>query len=1094
MKISDFIQKDLVTVNLKSHTSKSAISEIVDQLYRRRRIRDKKQILESLLKREKVGSTGIGDGVAIPHARVAELKDAVIFVGLSRRGIDFSSIDGKPVHLVILFLTPLLESGLHLKILSKVVTLGNKVIIGQLMECSSNDELYHVFKKGGIEKEGFLALSKEDIYLELASGDSGISKISAQERLEVYGPNKLKAIRRTPLVIRFISNFTNLLAILMWIGGGLSFWAGMPEAGWACIAVIFLNAFFSFWQEYKAEKAIEALKRMIPSYARVIREGAESKVPTSDIVPGDIVIMEEGDNVPADARLIEAQELRVNNSAFSGESKLSHKMAEGFQDGKDFLWLEMPNLVFAGTSVASGTGKAVVIATGMSTEIGRIAYLTQTVKEDLSPLQKEVNRVSKLIAVIAVVMGFAFFFVGLSFTKMTIVASAMFAIGIIIANVPQGLMPTLTLALAMAVQRMVKRHALIKKLSSVETLGCTNVICTDKTGTITTNQMSVKKIWLNDKVIEVTGSGYEPVGSFLSGGNITSSQAFKDDGLELFIRTAVLCNTAKLVPPSVEQKYWNIIGDPTEGALLVLAKKAGFDYEQQQANCQVQKRFPFESVRKRMSSINKLPEGCLYAFVKGAPRELLEICDKIVLGKNTVDLTPAKRLQINTQMDDFAKEGHRILGFAYRSVSGTEISNVTAQTLENRLTFIGVTGMYDPPRKGVKEAVTVCKKAGIRVVMITGDYQITALSIAKQVGIVSSDDVEIITGAELSALSDQQLKTRLFEKEVIFARVNPEHKLRVVNAFKDLGNIVAVTGDGVNDAPSLKRADIGVAMGLRGTDVAKASAEMILTDDNFASIVAAIEEGRAVFENIKKFITYIFTHLVPEAVPYVFYVIFKLPVPITVMQILAIDLGSEILPALGLGIEKPEPGIMELPPRPKQKGVIDKMVLFRGYVFIGLLNAVLIITEYYLALFQGGWKSGMQLEPNDMTFADPLHLKAMTMVYVGIVVLQIANVFSCRSERYSAFKFGFLSNKLILLGIIFELILVCFIIYTPFFQKIFQTTGLGLKEWGILFVFMVVIFSLEELRKKIWKTIPLAHRSQIAQNRDGQVQPEVAGE
>lgn len=1069
MKISDLIEKNLVTVNLKSRTSESAISEIVDQLYRSRKIKDKKQILESLLKRERLGSTGVGGGVAIPHARIAELKEAVLFVGLSKRGINFSSVDGKPVQLVVLFLTPLLESELHLKILSKVATvLNNKVFAGQLMQCSSNEELYHLLKKGGIEKEGFVALSKEDIYLELASSDSGITRISAQKRLEVYGANKLKVIRRTPLIIRFIYNFINLLAILMWIGSLLSFWAGMPEAGWACIVVILINAVFSFWQEFKAEKAIDALKKLIPSYARVIREGSEIKVPTSDIVPGDIIIIEEGDNIPADARLTEAQELRVDNSAFSGESKLSHKMSEGFQDGKDFLWLEMPNLIFAGTSVASGIGKAVVMATGMSTEIGKIAYLTQTVKEDLSPLQKEVNRVSKLIAIISVAMGFVFFFAGFAFTKMTFVTSAMFAIGIILANVPQGLMPTLTLALAMAVQRMVKRHALIKKLSSVETLGCTNVICTDKTGTLTTNQMSVRSVWLNNKVIKVTGSGYEPTGTFNFEGKALPTAAFENDNLELLMRAGVLCNTARLIAPSETQKYWSIIGDPTEGALLTLAKKAGLDYERERHECPLQKRFPFESVRKRMSSINKLPDGSLRVFIKGAPKEVMELSTRIILGSNIIELTPAKKSEIIAQIDDFAKDGLRILGFAYRNFEASGLSDATARNVEKDLIFIGVAAMYDPPRPEVKDAVSVCKNAGIRVVMITGDYQITALSIAKQVGIVSSDDAEVISGADLTNLTNGQLKDKLAKKEVIFARVNPEHKLRIVNAFKELGNIVAVTGDGVNDAPALKRADIGVAMGLRGTDVAKEAAEMVLIDDNFASIVAAIEEGRAVFENIKKFITYIFAHLVPEAIPFIFYVILKIPVPITVMQILSIDLGTETLPALALGVEKPEPGIMELPPRQKKRGVINKIVLFRGYIVLGLLNAAAVLTAYYFVLYQGGWKPGMQLEPNDTTFTNPLHLKAMTTLYFGIVVMQIANIFACRSEKYSAFKIGFLNNRLILWGIVFELIFASILIYTPFFQKIFNTIGLGWKEWTVLFVFMAVIFFLEELRKKLF--------------------------
>jgi len=1073
MRISDLISKNLVSSHLKARTKEAVISEIVEHLYKCKKIRDKKEILQALLEREKKGSTGIGNSLAIPHARIEGLGEVVFYVGVSQRGIDFASVDGKPVHVFVLFLTPAGESGTHLKILSKLAsTFDDRVFVGEMMDARNNEELFNILKQSKTEKEGFFALSKDEIYLELGTGDDGLEETEAESRLKQSGPNQLKKIRKKSLVARLIYNFTNLLAVLMWVGSALSFWADMPEAGWACIVVIFVNAVFSFWQEFKAEKAIDALKRLLPSYTRVIRSGKENKIPSCGIVPGDIIIIEEGDNVPADARLIEAQELRINNSAFSGESKLSHKMSEGFPDKGDFLWLEIPNLIFAGTSVATGMGKAVVIATGMGTEIGKIAYLAQTVKEELSPLQREVSRLSKLIAVIAVIMGFAFFFVGLIFTKMTLLASAMFAIGIILANVPQGLMPTLTLALAMAVQRMAKRHALIKKLSSVETLGCTNVICTDKTGTITTNQMSVKKIWLNDKVIEVTGSGYEPDGSFIFEGGTVTAQSLQDDGLELLMRTASLCNTAKLVGPSKEQNYWNIIGDPTEGALLVLAKKGGFDYEHQREKCPVQKRFPFESVRKRMSSINKLTDGSVCAFVKGAPRELLEISSKIVLGKNVTDLTPARKAQINAAVDNFAKEGLRILGFAYRYISDAEISTATAQNVENDPTFIGVTAMYDPPRDGVKEAVAVCKKAGIRVVMITGDYQITALSIAQQVGIVNSDDVETITGIELSALSDEQLKTKLLEKQVIFARVNPEHKLRVVNAFQDLGNIVAVTGDGVNDAPALKRSDIGIAMGLRGTDVAKESAEMILIDDSFTSIVSAIEEGRAVFENIKKFITYIFAHLVPEAVPYIFYVILKIPFPITVMQILAIDLGTELLPALALGMEKPEPDIMKLPPRPKTKGIIDRIVLFRGYIFLGLLNAAAVLAAFFWILYRGGWKLGMQLEPGDTVFENLLHLKAVTMLFVGIVVMQIANIFACRSEKYSIFKIGFFNNKLILWGIVTELIFISLLVYVPFFQKIFNTTGLGWRDWALLAVFMIIVFFLEELRKKISKTAP----------------------
>jgi len=1071
MKIAELVTKDSVNSNLKSRTREAVISEIVDQLYKSKKIKDKKEILDAVMKREAEGVTGIGRGLAIPHARIEHLKETVIFVGISKEGINFSSLDGKPAHIIVFFLTPASETSTHLKILAKLASIsGDVLLLGELRSAPSNEELYFILKQGDLEKEGFRALNREQVYIELQTSDKGLSDAEIKSRMEEYGSNRLKKIKKTPLIMRFIRNFTNLLAMLMWVGSGLAFLTGMQEVGWAIVVVIFINAIFSFWQEFKAEKAIDALKELIPSYTRVIRSGEEKKVLTSEIVPGDIIVIEEGDSIPADARLVEAQELRVNNSAFSGESKLSHKIAEGFQAGEDFLWLEMPNFIFAGTTVASGFGKAVVIATGMSTEIGKIAYLTQAVKMDLSPLQKEINRLTKLIAVLAIVMGFVFFFVGAVFTKMSFAAAIMFAIGIILANVPEGLMPTVTLALAMAVQRMAKRNALIKKLSSVETLGCTNVICTDKTGTITSNQMSVKKVWINDNIVEVSGGGYEPVGSFTLKSRNLATEDFKSEGLDFLLRIGVFCNTAKLVAPSEEHKYWNIIGDPTEGALLVLAQKAGIDIERERQICPFVKRFPFESVRKRMSSVQQLSGGVLHAYVKGAPKELLEICNKISLGGKVVELTPSKKAEIIYATDNFAQDGLRVLGFAFRDLPKGTLDDATAQTVEQDLIFVGITAMYDPPRPKTKEAVSMCKKAGIRVVMITGDYQVTAMSIARQVGIVDSADAEVLTGAELADISDEKLKEKLLKKEVVFARVNPQDKLRIVNIFKELGNIVAVTGDGVNDAPALKRADIGVAMGLRGTDVAKESAEMILVDDNFASIVAAIEEGRAVFDNIRKFITYIFAHLVPEAIPFIFYVLLKIPVPITAMQILAIDLGTETLPALALGIEKPEPGIMDMPPRSKKKGIIDKIVLFRGYIYLGLLNTAAVLAAYYFVLYQGGWRPGMQLEPNDTTFANPLHLKAMTIVFMGIVIMQIANVFACRSEKHSIFKIGFFNNKLILWGIVFELIFASILIYVPFFQKMFNTIGIGWQDWGLLVVFMVVIFFLEELRKKMART------------------------
>ena len=468
-----------------------------------------------------------------------------------------------------------------------------------------------------------------------------------------------------------------------------------------------------------------------------------------------------------------------------------------------------------------------------------------------------------------------------------------------------------------------------------------------------------------------------------------------------------------------------------------------------------------------MSSVHGLEGGGAVVLVKGAPNELLDLCETALINGAQKQLDEPLRAVVRGEIDRIASEGLRVLGFAYRPIDTEEVRTLSSDQAERPLIFLGMTGMSDPPRSGVAEALKKCTHAGIRVIMITGDYQLTALSIARTLNLVGADQGTVTSGTELSEIPDEELKQRLTRGETVFARVNPEHKLRVVTALKDMGNIVAVTGDGVNDAPALKKADIGIAMGLRGTDVARESAEMILTDDDFASIVSAIEEGRAVFANIRKFITYIFAHLVPEAVPFILYVLLKVPAAITALQILAIDLGTETLPALALGVERPEPGVMDVPPRDRRKqGIIDGLLLFRGYVFLGLLNAAAVLAAYFHVLFQGGWRFGQSLELTETAFVNPIHIKAATMVFAGIVIMQIANVFSCRSERLSAFRIGVWSNRLILIGIAFELAFTAMFIYVPGLQSVFTTSGLGWRDWLLLFGFMVMIFLLEELRKK----------------------------
>lgn len=1068
MKFSSLIKPTFMSVDIKASTKEDAFREIMSRLP----IKHANSVIQKLIERENQSSTGIGGGCAIPHARLETISEVYFFVGVSKKGIDFKSIDSKPVHLIFFFLTPLSETATHLKILSRISQIiKNEVLTKRLMDAHDDQELFQIMILQRSEKESYISLTVEQVLQELGTGINGLTDEDASSRLKEYGPNVLKQKKGTPLLKKFVYNFTNLLALLMWAGSVLAFLIDLNTIGWAIILVIIVNALFSFWQEYKAEKAIEALRDLIPSFARVIRNGKEEKVHSSNVVPGDIVIFDEGDNIPADARLISTHELRVDNSVFSGESRPGYKTSDMFHHSEEFVWTEMPNLVFAGTSVVSGNGSAVIIATGMSSEIGKIATLTQSVKEELSPLQKEINKLTKIIALVAIGLGITFLAIGTWVAGLSLAASALFALGIILGNVPEGLLPTVTLSLAVAVQRMSKRNVLIKKLSSVETLGSTNVICTDKTGTLTTNQISVRKFWIDNKVVEVSGTSYEPSGEFIfsaNGREKVPDEFFNRTDFNLLAETSILCSTANLFSPTEDKKFWTISGDPTEGALLVMAGKAKYSVSQERNIYPLLKRFPFESIRKRMSSIHALPGGIKRAFVKGSPKEMLSLSTKIMINQQSVPITENYKNELTEVIDNMARDGLRILALAYKDIKETDLNKLTNEDVERDLTLIGVTAMYDPPRPEVEGAISECREAGIRVVMITGDYEVTALSIARQVGIVNSDKAKVITGAMLAGMSDEHLTEELRE-EVVFARVNPEHKFRIVKAFKELGNVVAVTGDGVNDAPALKRADIGIAMGIRGTDVAKEAADMILSDDNFASIVAGIEEGRAVFDNIRKFITYIFAHLVPEVVPFGVYAIFRTPVPITPLQILAIDLGTETLPALALGTEKPEKDIMKMPPRSKSKGLIDRSVLLRGYAWLGILNAFFVMVAYFWILFRGGWQPGMQLEQNDLSFTNPLHLEATTIVFVGIIVLQFANLLTIRSEHKSVFQIGFFSNKLIFWGIGFAIVFTAAIIYIPSLQKIFNTTGLGLLEWVILFLFSAVIFLIEEFRKYLFQ-------------------------
>jgi sodium/potassium-transporting ATPase subunit alpha len=868
-------------------------------------------------------------------------------------------------------------------------------------------------------------LTRDEAFQSLVTTEQGLSQREAERRLTEFGPNRVEEMRGKPLILKFVAQFTHFLALLLWVAAALSFVSeylspgeGMLTLGLAVVAVIFINAVFTFIQEYRAEKALDALKKLLPFFVKVIREEADREIPAHEVVPGDLVLINGGDKVPADIRLITENELKVNNAPLTGESEPMPRNVAPFIGDMS----RSPNIVFAGTSAVSGSGTGIVFATGMRTEFGRIARLTGTVTPDLSPLQKEIVRITRIVAAIATFTGVLFFGIGYMSDR-TFWENFLFAVGIIVANVPEGLLPTVTLALAMGSQRMAKRKAFIKTLTSVETLGSVSVICTDKTGTLTRNEMTVKKTG----VLSRDSTAVEP---------------------RLFL-AALACNNTRETDSELK-------GDPTEIALFRAARERGINGRPTRL-----KEFPFDNERKRMSTLNTM-EGSVYVMAKGAPESVLSVCTHCLKDGAVIALDDPLRREAIVLYQSFMDQGLRVLAFAHREVRPGE-QVLRKEHSERELIFTGFIGLEDPPRLEVPKAIEKCRKAGIRIILITGDASRTAVAIAREIGLVTGQPA-VVEGEVFVNMSDQELRNVLAQPEVLFTRMTPKYKLRVVNILKDEGERVAVTGDGVNDAPALKRADIGIAMGLSGTDVAKEAADMVLLDDNFATIVSAIEEGRAIFDNIKKFITYIFAHLTPEAVPYILYALFRIPLPITVAQILAIDLGTETIPALALGVEPPEANIMKRLPRSKQSSLIDMGLLVRSYVFLGLLGTAGALFGYFCVLNHAGWSWGAAL-PMD----HPLVRQASTATFLGIVIMQIGNVFACRSSRDSVFRAGFFSNRLIFTGIAFELLLTAFIVYHPLGNRIFSTAPLSLEVWLLLIPFAIALLLAEEGRKYLMR-------------------------
>jgi Ca2+-transporting ATPase len=909
------------------------------------------------------------------------------------------------------------------------------------------------------------SLHVKELFEFLETSGNGLTSEEAKRRLVQYGQNTLLEKKRVPTTYKFLRNLKDLFGVLLLfasllaaLGGILEQSGGMLELSLIILAVVLVNAIFSLFQEWRAEKAMETLKSWMPEYAKVIRDGELKKIFVRDLVPGDVIVLEEGDRVPADARLIEAFDLWTNNVPLTGESEPQPRTTKPVKI-VDTTYLDAPNLVFMSTSVAKGQGRGVVIKTGMGTRFGKIAGLTQEIREEPSPLQKEIAYTAKYDFILAVTVGVIFFLLSFTWRHVPVYSSILFMIGVMVACVPEGLQVTVSSALAINVLKMVKENVLVKRLSAVQTLGSVTVICTDKTGTITKGEMTVKKLWVQDKVVEVSGVGYNPTGDFVYNGMTLKKQ--ESGVVEKLLEISALCNSAKVEPPSDRSKSWSIVGDPTDGALLVTALKYGLNVQVMLDQKPVSHIIPFDSKRKRMTTIHKNGQR-IHAYTKGGPRSILSICNKIIVEDRVETLSGEYLRSTEAKIREFANEGLRVIAIAYTELP--ENGAFKARNVEKDMILVGLAAMKDPPRPEVEDAVRVAKEAGIKIVIITGDYGPTAQAIAEEVGIAKPENCRIIRGVDLETTSDQQISEEVEKGNVIFARVSPEQKLRIVTVLKKRGEIVAVTGDGANDAPSLKEADIGVAMGVSGTDVAREAADMVLLDDSFASIVKAVESGRAIYDNLRKFMVYVFSHNWAELIPFVLYALLGIPLPLLVVQVLAIDLGIDVIPSLALSREPPELGIMQEPPRSIRERLFDTKTFLRS-LYIGAIIATGAIIGCLAVWSSWGWHLGLQLPSDSPFYTGGTYAKGTTMTFAGIVIAQVGNVLASRTSKASIFKTSIKTNKWIWLGIASQISIISILVYVPLMQRFFGTTALELLDWAFLALIAVTVIFAEEIRK-----------------------------
>ncbi|MEM3957623.1 MAG: cation-translocating P-type ATPase [Thermoproteota archaeon] len=858
-----------------------------------------------------------------------------------------------------------------------------------------------------IVKKGH-SISVDDVLRSLDTSLQGLTSEEAKTRLEKYGPNELKTGEKASPLKIFLSQFKNILIIILIAATLISLVTGHDVDAIVIFAIVLVSSTLGFYQEYRAEKALEALKRMLSPNVTVIRDSKEVSIPLREVVPGDILVLKEGDKVPADARLIDVINLRVNEASLTGESVPVVKETSPLPENTPVS--ERRNMVFSGTQVVGGKGKAVVIATGMNTEFGKIARNVATVKKEETPLEKRAREIGKWLGMIALTISAAMIIIGV-WRGIPLLQILLFSVALAVAAVPEALPAVVTGSLAIGMYRMAKRNALVRRMPAVETLGSVTVICSDKTGTLTKGEMTVRRIYTLEKRIEVTGVGYEPRGSFhIDGDNETG--ILRNQGFDLLMKCSLLCNDTELIR---EDGKWRIKGDPTEGALLVVAVKAGLQPEEVRKQYPRINEVPFSSERKLMTTVHSTPEGDKIFCMKGAPEKVLEKCTHIHELNEVKELTEERREEILRVNDEMAGNGLRVLGLAYkRAVKDTDI--LDEKTVESNMIFLGLVGMIDPPREEAIKAVETCKQVGIKPIMITGDHKLTAISIAKELGIYREGNI-VLTGEELEKISDKELE-EIVEKVTVYARVSPEDKLKIVKAWKRRGHIVAMTGDGVNDAPALKHADIGVAMGITGTEVTKETADMVLVDDNFATIVSAIELGRWIYDNIKKYLAFLLQANLVEIIMLSATVLMGLPLPLLPVQILYVNLATDGLPAIALGVSPSDPDIMKRPPRNPKESIFTKDVK------IFLLRTVVIGVPLIIWVFLSSL---------------PYEDIARTRVFISLIFFELVLALTCRSLNYTIFEAR--PHRFLLAAVFWETILLLALITFPITRQ-----ALGIVE------------------------------------------------